>query len=38
MNRRIPTIDEFISESFFSNMNVGEEAKTRAWLDKMNIK
>ncbi len=38
MKRRIPTIDEFVSESFFSNMNVGEEAKTRAWLDKMNIK
>ena len=38
MKRRIPTIDEFISESFFSNMNVGEEAKIRAWLDKMNIK
>ncbi len=38
MKRRIPTIDQYLNESFFKNLNVGEEPKTKAWLDSMKIK
>ncbi len=32
------TSNNITTGSFFKNLNVGEEAKTRAWLDKMGIK
>ncbi len=38
MKSRVKTLESYLSESFFSNLGVGEYQRIKTWLDEMKIK